>query len=61
MRIRGTLFALTCALTGALIVSSCGTDPSSDSSAAGARASALLVSELPEISGPTVLWFWAPG
>lgn len=22
---------------------------------------ALLVSSLPEISGPTVLWFWAPG
>ena len=22
---------------------------------------ARLVSELPEISGPTVLWFWAPG
>lgn len=21
----------------------------------------LLVSELPEFSGPTVLWFWAPG
>lgn len=22
---------------------------------------ALLVDALPEISGPTVLWFWAPG
>ena len=54
-------YALTCVLSVALTVSACGSDPVSDSSAASARASSLLVAELPEISGPTVLWFWAPG
>lgn len=34
---------------------------SSPATSESVRPSALLVSELPEISGPTVLWFWAPG
>ena len=47
------LSLMACASDGATST----TEPAS----AAASASPVLISELPEISGPTVLWFWAPG
>ena len=56
---------LVIALSLVTFLAACGSDAPSQSLDASPISSesnpSLLVSELPEFSGPTVLWFWAPG
>lgn len=36
-------------------------DAPTDATSAPTDAASLLIDSLPELTGPTVLWFWAPG
>lgn len=47
-----------------LLLTACASDgdtSTTEPASFAASTSPVLISELPEISGPTVLWFWAPG